>query len=30
MRFSAESRQYDTLLIPALTRLNGVTVTGAV
>jgi len=30
MRFSAECRQYDTLLIPALTRLNGVTVTGAV
>ncbi len=30
MRFSAESRQYDTLLIPALTRLNGATVTGAV
>ena len=30
MRFSAEQRQYDTFLIPALTRLNGVTVTGAV
>ena len=30
MRFSAERRQYDTLLIPALTRLDGVTVTGAV
>ena len=28
MRFSAESRQYDTLLIPSLTRLNGATVTG--
>ena len=30
MRFSAECRQYDTLLIPAVTRLNGATVTGAV
>lgn len=30
MFFSAERRQYDTLLIPAVTRLNGVTVTGAV
>ena len=30
MRFSAERRQYDTLLIPAITRLNGATVTGAV
>ena len=30
MRFSAERRQYDTLLIPAVTRLDGVTVTGAV
>lgn len=30
MCFSAERRQYDTLLIPSLTRLNGVTVTGAV
>ena len=29
MRFSAESRQYDNLLIPAVTRLNGATVTGA-
>ena len=28
MRFSSELRQYDTLLIPALTRLDGVTVTG--
>ena len=30
MQFSAESRQYDTMKIPALTRLNGATVTGAV
>lgn len=30
MRFSAERRQYNTLLIPAVTRLNGMTVTGAV
>ena len=30
MRFSKERRQYNTLRIPALTRLNGVTVTGAV
>ena len=30
MRFSADSRQYDTLLIPSVTRLNGATVTGAV
>ena len=30
MELSAERRQYNTLLIPALTRLNGVTVTGAV
>ena len=30
MRFSAESRQFDTLRIPAVTRLNGATVTGAV
>lgn len=30
MQFSKERRQYDTLLIPAVTRLNGVTITGAV
>ncbi len=30
MRFSTESRQFDTLRIPAVTRLNGATVTGAV
>ena len=30
MRFSRELRQYDTLLIPSVTRLNGATVTGAV
>ena len=30
MVFSAESRQYDCMKIPALTRLNGATVTGAV
>ena len=30
MQFSAESRQYDNMRIPALTRLNGATVTGAV
>ena len=30
MEFSAESRQYDNMLIPAVTRLNGATVTGAV
>ena len=29
MRFSAESRQYNCHLIPAVTRLQGVTVTGA-
>lgn len=28
-RFSEETRQYDTLLIPAVTRIQGVTVTGA-
>ena len=28
-RFSKETRQYDSLLIPAVTRLQGVTVTGA-
>ena len=28
-RFSKETRQYDCLLIPAVTRLRGVTVTGA-
>ena len=28
-RFSKETRQYDTLLIPAVTRLQGATVTGA-
>ena len=28
-RFSKETRQYDCLLIPAVTRLQGVTVTGA-
>ena len=28
-RFSREQRQYDTLLIPAVTRLQGATVTGA-
>ncbi len=28
-RFSRETRQYDCLLIPAVTRLQGVTVTGA-
>ena len=28
-RFSRELRQYDTLLIPAVTRLQGATVTGA-
>ena len=28
-RFSKETRQYDSLLIPAVTRLRGVTVTGA-
>ena len=28
MVFSAESRQYDCMLIPSLTRLNGATVTG--
>ncbi len=30
MQFSAESRQYDNMRIPAVTRLNGATVTGAV
>ena len=30
MVFSADARQYDSLLIPSLTRLNGATVTGAV
>ena len=30
MIFSAESRQYDSMRIPAVTRLNGATVTGAV
>ncbi len=30
MQFSAESRQYNNMRIPALTRLNGATVTGAV
>ena len=30
MQFSKESRQYDNMLIPAVTRLNGATVTGAV
>ena len=30
MQFSMERRQYDTLLIPATTRLNGATITGAV
>ena len=30
MQFSAESRQYDSLKLPAVTRLNGATVTGAV
>ena len=30
MQFSAESRQYDCLRVPAVTRLNGATVTGAV
>ena len=30
MQFSAESRQYNCLRIPAVTRLNGATVTGAV
>ncbi len=30
MQFSAENRQYDCMLIPAVTRLNGATVTGAV
>ena len=30
MIFSAESRQYDCMRIPAVTRLNGATVTGAV
>ena len=30
MAFSAESRQYDCMRIPAVTRLNGATVTGAV
>ena len=29
MRFSKESRQYNCHLIPAVTRLQGVTVTGA-
>ena len=29
MRFSKESRQYNCHLIPAVTRLRGVTVTGA-
>jgi Predicted Zn-dependent proteases and their inactivated homologs len=29
MRFSRESRQYNNLRIPAVTRLQGVTVTGA-
>ena len=29
MRFSREQRQYDTMLIPAVTRLSGVSVTGA-
>lgn len=28
MRFSKESRQYNTMLIPSVTRLKGVTVTG--
>lgn len=28
-RFSKETRQYDSLLIPAVTRIQGVTVTGA-
>ena len=28
MRFSKESRQYNTMLIPSVTRLQGVTVTG--
>ena len=28
MRFSKESRQYNNLRIPAVTRLNGATVTG--
>ena len=30
MQFSLENRQYDCMLIPAVTRLNGATVTGAV
>lgn len=30
MVFSTESRQYDSMRIPAVTRLNGATVTGAV
>ena len=30
MQFSASSRQYDTMRIPEVTRLNGATVTGAV
>ena len=30
MQFSRESRQYDNMRIPAVTRLNGATVTGAV
>ena len=30
MQFTAESRQYNNMLIPAATRLNGATVTGAV
>ena len=30
MQFSAERRQYNTLMIPAVTRLNGATVTCAV
>ena len=29
MRFSKESRQYNNVLIPAVTRLSGATVTGA-
>ena len=29
MRFSKETRQYDNLLIPAVTRLSGATITGA-
>jgi len=28
MRFSKESRQYNTVLIPSVTRLQGVTITG--